>query len=178
MVNLYGTKVWGYLPMDLIDSLSNAVNISEVTVKNSNIFEEVSEKFNNLMFLAFSSSKQLQDLLPKLIEECGDVDSYDEWEPQMYLNFKDLVVTPKGIRGLTDGFWSWGVAFSYERTTGYIHIDLRCSNDKGLTTVVTDIAGEVQEQINAYFDELITKNPQGLVVTLEGYLTLSESSYA
>lgn len=164
--------------MDLIDSLSNAVNISEVTVKNSNIFEEVSEKFNNLMFLAFSSSKQLQDLLPKLIEECGDVDSYDEWEPQMYLNFKDLVVTPKGIRGLTDGFWSWGVAFSYERTTGYILIDLRCSNDKGLTTVVTDIAGEVQEQINAYFDELITKNPQGLVVTLEGYLTLSESSYA
>lgn len=164
--------------MDLIDSLSNAVNISEVTVKNSNIFEEVSEKFNNLMFLAFSSSKQLQDLLPKLIEECGDVDSYDEWEPQMYLNFKDLVVTPKGIRGLTDGFRSWGVAFSYERTTGYIHIDLRCSNDKGLTTVVTDIAGEVQEQINAYFDELITKNPQGLVVTLEGYLTLSESSYA
>lgn len=164
--------------MDLIDSLSNAVNISEVTVKNSNIFEEVSEKFNNLMFLAFISSKQLQDLLPKLIEECGDVDSYDEWEPQMYLNFKDLVVTPKGIRGLTDGFWSWGVAFSYERTTGYIHIDLRCSNDKGLTTVVTDIAGEVQEQINAYFDELITKNPQGLVVTLEGYLTLSESSYA
>ena len=164
--------------MDLIDSLSNAVNISEVTVKNSNIFEEVSEKFNNLMFLAFISSKQLQDLLPKLIEECGDVDSYDEWEPQMYLNFKDLVVTPKGIRGLTDGFWSWGVAFSYERTTGYIHIDLRCSNDKGLTTVLTDIAGEVQEQINAYFDELITKNPQGLVVTLEGYLTLSESSYA
>lgn len=164
--------------MDLIDSLSNAINISEVTVKNSNIFEEVSEKFNNLMFLAFSSSKQLQDLLPKLIEECGDVDSYDEWEPQMYLNFKDLVVTPKGIRGLTDGFWSWGVAFSYERTTGYIHIDLRCSNDKGLTTVVTDITGEVQEQINAYFDELITKNPQGLVVTLEGYLTLSESSYA
>lgn len=164
--------------MDLIDSLSNAVNISEVTVKNSNIFEEVSEKFNNLMFLAFSSSKQLQDLLPKLIEECGDVDSYDEWEPQMYLNFKDLVVTPKGIRGLTDGFWSWGVAFSYEHTTGYIHIDLRCSNDKGLTTVVTDIAGEVQEKINAYFDELITKNPQGLVVTLEGYLTLSESSYA
>ena len=164
--------------MDLTDSLSNAVNISEVTVKNSNIFEEVSEKFNNLMFLAFSSSKQLQDLLPKLIEECGDVDSYDEWEPQMYLNFKDLVVTPKGIRGLTDGFWSWGVAFSYERTTGYIHINLRCSNDKGLTTVVTDIAGEVQEQINAYFDELITKNPQGLVVTLEGYLTLSESSYA
>ena len=164
--------------MDLIDSLSNAVNISEVTVKNSNIFEEVSEKFNNLMFLVFSSSKQLQDLLPKLIEECGDVDSYDEWEPQMYLNFKDLVVTPKGIRGLTDGFWSWGVAFSYERTTGYIHIDLRCSNDKGLTTVVTDIAGEVQKQINAYFDELITKNPQGLVVTLEGYLTLSESSYA
>lgn len=164
--------------MDLIDSLSNAINISEVTVKNSNIFEEVSEKFNNLMFLAFSSSKQLQDLLPKLIEECGDVDSYDEWEPQMYLNFKDLVVTPKGIRGLTDGFWSWGVAFSYERTTGYIHIDLRCSNDKGLTTVVTDITGEVQEQINAYFDELIAKNPQGLVVTLEGYLTLSESSYA
>ena len=164
--------------MDLIDSLSNAVNISEVTVKNSNIFEEVSEKFNNLIFLAFSSSKQLQDLLPKLIEECGDVDSYNEWEPQMYLNFKDLVVTPKGIRGLTDGFWSWGVAFSYERTTGYIHIDLRCSNDKGLTTVVTDIAGEVQEQINAYFDELITKNPQGLVVTLEGYLTLNESSYA
>lgn len=164
--------------MDLIDSLSNAVNISEVTVKNSNIFEEVSEKFNNLMFLAFRSSKQLQDLLPKLIEECGDVDSYDEWEPQMYLNFKDLVVTPKGIRGLTNGFWSWGVAFSYERTTGYIHIDLRCSNDKGLTTVVTDIAGEVQEQINAYFDELITKNPKGLVVTLEGYLTLSESSYA
>lgn len=164
--------------MDLIDSLSNAINISEVTVKNSNIFEEVSEKFNNLMFFAFSSSKQLQDLLPKLIEECGDVDSYDEWEPQMYLNFKDLVVTPKGIRGLTDGFWSWGVAFSYERTTGYIHIDLRCSNDKGLTTVVTDITGEVQEQINAYFDELITKNPQGLVVTLGGYLTLSESSYA
>lgn len=164
--------------MDLIDSLSNEVNISEVTVKNSHIFEEVSEKFNNLMFLAFSSSKQLQDLLPKLIEECGDVDSYDEWEPQMYFNFKDLVVTPKGIRGLTDGFWSWGVAFSYERTTGYIHIDLRCSNDKGLTTVVTDIAGEVQEQINAYFDKLITKNPQGLVVTLEGYLTLSESSYA
>ena len=106
--------------MDLIDSLSNDINISEVTVKTSKVFEEVSEKFNDLMFLAFSSSKQLQDLLPKLIEECGDVDSYEEWEPQMYLNFKDLVITPKGIRGLTDGFWSWGVAFSYERATGYL----------------------------------------------------------
>lgn len=164
--------------MDLIDSLSNEVNISEVTVKNAKVFEEVSEKFNDLMFLVFSSSKQLQDLLPKLMEECGDVDSYDEWEPQMYLNFKDLVITPKGIRGLTDGFWSWGVAFSYERTTGYLHIDLRCSNHKGLTTVVTDIADEVQEQISAYFDELITKNHHGLVATHEGYLTLSESSYA
>lgn len=164
--------------MDLLDSLSNEVNISEVTVKNVKVFEEVSEKFNDLMFLAFSSSKQLQDLLPKLIVECGDVDSYDEWEPQMYLNFKDLVITPKGVRGLTDGFWSWGVAFSYERASGYLHIDLRCSNHKGLTTVVTDIAVEVQEQINAYFDEFITKNPYGLVVTPEGYLTLSESSYA
>ena len=164
--------------MDLIDSLSNDINISEVTVKTSKVFEEVSEKFNDLMFLAFSSSKQLQDLLPKLIDECGDVDSYDEWEPQMYLNFKDLVITPKGIRGLTDGFWSWGVAFSYERTTGYLHIDLRCSNHKGLTKVVTDIAGEVQEQINAYFDELITKNPYGLVVSHDGYLVLSDSSYA
>ena len=164
--------------MDLIDSLSNDINISEVTAKTSKVFEEVSEKFNDLMFLAFSSSKQLQELLPKLIEECGDVDSYEEWEPQMYLNFKDLVITPKGIRGLTDGFWSWGVAFSYERTTGYLHIDLRCSNHKGLTTVVTDIAGEVQEQINAYFDELITKNPKGLVVTHEGYLVLNGSSYA
>ena len=163
--------------MDLIDSLSNEVNISEVTVKNAKVFEEVSEKFNDLMFLVFSSSKQLQDLLPKLIGECGDVDSYDEWEPQMYLNFKDFVITPKGIRGLTDGFWSWGVAFSYERTTGYLHIDLRCSNHKGLTTVVTDVADEVQEQINAYFDELITKNPHGLGITHEGYIALSESSY-
>lgn len=164
--------------MDLIDSLSNDINISEVTAKTSKVFEEVSEKFNDLMFLAFSSSKQLQELLPKLIEECGDVDSYEEWEPQMYLSFKDLVITPKGIRGLTDGFWSWGVAFSYERTTGYLHIDLHCSNHKGLTTVVTDIAGGVQEQINAYFDELITKNPKGLVVTHEGYLVLNGSSYA
>ena len=48
---------------------------------------------------------------------------------------------------------------------------------KDLTTVVTDIAVEVQEQINAYFDELITKNPYGLVVSHEGYLTLSKSSY-
>lgn len=164
--------------MDLIDSLSNEVNISEVTVKNNKVFEDVSEKFHDFMVLVFKSSEQLQDLLPKLMEECGDVDSYDEWEPQMYLNFKDFVITPKGIRGLTDGFWSWGVAFSYERTTGYLHIDLRCSNHKGLTTVVTDIADEVQEQINDYFDELITKNPKGLVVTHEGYLVLSESSYA
>lgn len=164
--------------MDLIDSLSNEVNISEVTVKNDKVFEDVSEKFHDFMVLVFKSSKQLQDLLPKLMEECGDVDSYDEWEPQMYLNFKDFVITPKGIRGLTDGFWSWGVAFSYERTTGYLHIDLRCSNHKGLTTVVTDIADEVQKQINAYFDELIDKNPNGLVVTHEGYLVLSESSYA
>ena len=164
--------------MDLIDSLSNDVNISEVTVKNANVFEEISEKFNDFMFLAFSSSKQLQDLLPKLIEESGDVDSYEEWEPKMYLNFKDLVITPKGFRGLTDGFWSWGVAFSYERATGYLQIDLRCLNHKGLTTVVTDIADEVQEQINAYFDELIAKNPKGLLVTLEGFLVLSDSSYA
>ena len=164
--------------MDLIDSLSNEVNISEVTVKNDKVFEDVSEKFHDFMVLVFKSSKQLQDLLPKLMEECGDVDSYDEWEPQMYLNFKDFVITPKGIRGLTDGFWSWGVAFSNERTTGYLHIDLRCSNHKGLTTVVTDVADEVQKQINAYFDELIDKNPNGLVVTHEGYLVLSESSYA
>ena len=95
--------------MDLIDSLSNEVNISEVTVKTAEVFDEVSDKFDDFMFLAFSSIKQLQDLLPKLIDECGDVDSYDEWEPQMYLNFKDLVITPKGIRGLTDGFWSWGL---------------------------------------------------------------------
>lgn len=164
--------------MDLINSLSDAVNLNEVTVKNAKVFEEVSEKFNGLMFLAFISSKQLQDLLPKLIDECGDVDSYDEWEPQMYLNFKDLVITPKGIRGLTDGFWSWGVAFTYERETGILHIDLRCENNKGLTTEVTDIADEVKSQLNEYFDELTNKNPFGLVVTYEGYLTLSESSYA
>lgn len=164
--------------MDLINSLSNEVNISEVTVKNDKVFEDVSEKFHDFMVLVFKSSKQLQDLLPKLMEECGDVDSYDEWEPQMYLNFKDFVITPKGIRGLTDGFWSWGVAFTYERETGILHIDLRCENNKGLTTEVTDIADEVKSQINEYFDELITKNPLGLVVTLEGYSALSESSYA
>ena len=87
----------------------------KLLLKLQKVFEEVSEKFNDFMFLAFSYSKQLKDLLPKLMEECGDIDSYEEWEPKMYLNFKDFVITPKGIRGLTDGFWSWGVAFSYER---------------------------------------------------------------
>ena len=51
--------------MDLIDSLSNEVNISEVTVKNDKVFEDVSEKFPDFMVLVFKSSKQLQDLLPK-----------------------------------------------------------------------------------------------------------------
>ena len=45
--------------MDLIDSLSNEVNISEVTVKTAEVFDEVSDKFDDFMFLAFSSSKQL-----------------------------------------------------------------------------------------------------------------------
>lgn len=39
--------------MDLINLLSDAVNLNEVTVKNDKVFEEVSEKFNGLMFFGF-----------------------------------------------------------------------------------------------------------------------------
>lgn len=163
--------------MDLINSLADSVDISKVSVKTTKVFEDIYERFGDWVFMAFNSSKQLQELLPKLVEECGDVDAYDEWEPKDYLNFKDFVITPQGIRGLTDGFWSWGVAFSYDSETGILHIDLRCENHKGLTTEITDLPEEVKAKMDTYFGELITKNPYGLVVTLDGYLVLDESSY-
>ena len=67
--------------MDLINSLADSVDISKVSVKTTKVFEDIYERFGDWVFLAFNSSKQLQELLPKLVEECGDVDSYDEWEP-------------------------------------------------------------------------------------------------
>lgn len=163
--------------MDLINSLSNVVNIREVTVETPDVFEDVARKFDSLMLLAFNSSKQLQDLLPKLVDECGDVDSYNEWEPKDYLNFKDFIVTPEGIRGLTDGFWSWGVAFSYVKEGGILHVDLRCENDNGLTQEISDLSEEVKVQFNSLVDSLLLTNEYGMVITLTGYSFLDSSSY-
>ena len=163
--------------MDLINSLSNAVNISEVSVETSDVFEDVAHKFDSLILLAFNSSKQLQDLLPKLVDECGDVDSYNEWEPKDYLNFKDFIVTPEGIRGLTDGYWSWGVAFSYVKESGILYVDLRCENDNGLSQEITDLNEEVKVQFNSLVDSLLLTNEYGMVITLTGYSFLDSSSY-
>ena len=112
--------------------------------------------------------------MPKLVDECGDVDSYDEWQPEDYLNFKDLVILPEGIRGLTDGFWFRGVAFSYVKETGFLHIDLGYDDGKGLNTEITDLSEEVKSGLNDLIDHLLEDAPRGIVFTLSGYTVIPE----
>ena len=174
--------------MDLINTLSDSLDIFKVDVEVDEglpeLYTDVYNNFGNLLISALHSSKQLQELLPQLVESYGDVDSYEEWEPEDYLNFKDFIVTPKGIRGLTDGFWSWGVAFTYEHETGILHIDSRVEEFDCLSIEVTggveevsDLPEEVKTEINNYFDNLIAKYPLGFVATVYGYTLLDESSY-
>lgn len=171
--------------MDLINTLNESVkDFYNLSAYKPDIFDEVCNDFDNWAISAFKSSKQLQELLPQLVKECGAVDSYEEWNPADYLNFTNFIVTPKGIRGLTDGLWSLGVAFTYERETGILHIDASvkefdCLSIKVTGTVeeVSDLSEEVKTSINTFYDGLIAKYPLGFVARPHGYMLLDESSY-
>ena len=65
-----------------------------------------------------------------------------------------------------------GVAFTYERETGILHIEVT-----GDVEEVSDLSEEVKTEINKYFDNLIAKYPLGFVATVYGYTLLDESSY-
>ena len=161
--------------MDLINSLPDFISISDVEVQHGpEDFVATEKVFGNLIKGAFHSSPTFQALLSKLVDECGDVESYDEWEPEDYLNFKDLVILPEGIRGLTDGFWFRGIAFSYVKETGTLHIDLGYDDGKGLNTEITDFSEEVKTDLNNLVDRLLKDAPNGLVLTLSGYTLIPE----
>lgn len=161
--------------MDLINFLPSFISISDVKVASGpDNFVSTEKSFGQLIKDAFHSSPTFQALLPKLVEECGDVDSYDEWQPEYYLNFKDLVILPEGIRGLTDGFWFRGVAFSYVKETGILHIDLGYDDGKGLNTEITDLSEEVKSGLNGLVDNILENAPRGIVFTLSGYTKIPE----
>jgi len=156
--------------MDLADLVS-LKDFSE-TNQCMGLFEDAVSEFGGIMQDAYHDNSTIRELLPKLMEAYGDVDDFEEFEPQYYLNFKDLVVTEHGIRGLTDGFWSWGIAFTYLRDTGVLYINTREGGNTSLNSMVEDLSGEIKEALNAMIDAYTASFPNGLVITLEGEYVL------
>ena len=156
--------------MDLADLVS-LKDFSE-TNQCMGLFEDAVSEFDGIMQDAYHDNSTLKELLPKFMEVYGDVDDFEEFEPQYYLNFKDLVVTDHGIRGLTDSFWSWGIAFTYLRDTGVLYINTREEGNTSLNSMVEDLSGEIKEALNAMIDAYTASFPNGLVITLEGEYVL------
>lgn len=154
--------------------LANLVSLKDFSETNQcmGLFEDAVSEFDGIMQDAYAYNKTIQDLLPKLMKAYGDVDDFKEFEPQYYLNFKDLVVTEHGIRGLTDSFWCWGIAFTYLRDTGVLYINTREGGNTSLNSMVGDLSGEIKEALNAMIDAYTTSFPNGVVITLEGEYVL------
>ena len=154
--------------------LANLVSLKDFSQTNQcmGLFEDAVSEFDGILQDAYHDNSTIRELLPKLMESYGDVDDFEEFEPQYYLNFKDLVVTEHGIRGLTAGFWSWGIAFSYLRDTGVLYIDTKDEKGKALNSLVDDLSGEIKEALNAMIDAYTTSFPNGVVITLEGEYVL------
>lgn len=154
--------------------LANLVSLKDFSQTNQcmGLFEDAVSEFDGIMQDAYADNKTIQDLLPKLMKAYGDVDDFEEFEPQYYLNFKDLVVTEHGIRGLTDSFWSWGISFTYLRDTGVLYINTREEGNTSLNSMVEDLSGEIKEALNAMIDAYTTSFPNGVVITLEGEYVL------
>ena len=156
--------------MDLADLVS-LKDFSE-TNQCMGLFEDAISEFDGIMQDAYHDNSTIRELLPKLMEAYGDVDDFEEFEPQYYLNFKDLVVTEHGIRGLTDSFWYWGIAFTYLKDTGVLYIDTKDEKGKALNSLVDDLSGEIKEALNAMIDAYTTSFSNGVVITLEGEYVL------
>lgn len=154
--------------------LANLVSLKDFSQTNQcmGLFEDAVSEFDGIMQDAYEDNQTIQDLLPKLMEAYGDVDDFEEFEPQYYMNFKDLVITEHGIRGLTDSFWSWGIAFSYLKETGVLYINTREEGNTSFNSMVEDLSGEIKEALNAMIEAYTTSFPNGVVITLEGEYVL------
>lgn len=154
--------------------LANLVSLKDFGQTNQcmGLFEDAISEFDGIMQDAYHDNSTIRELLPKLMEAYGDVDDFEEFEPQYYMNFKDLVITEHGIRGLTDSFWSRGIAFSYLKDTGVLYINTREEGNTSLNSMVEDLSGEIKEALNAMIDAYTASFPNGLVITLEGEYVL------
>lgn len=154
--------------------LANLVSLKDFgqTTQCMGLFEDAISEFDGIMQDAYHNNITIKELLPKLMEAYGDVDDFKEFEPQYYMNFKDLVITEHGIRGLTNSFWYWGIAFTYLRDTGVLYIDTKDEKGKALNSLVDDLSGEIKEALNAMIDAYTTSLPNGVVITLEGEYVL------
>lgn len=154
--------------------LANLVSLKDFSQTNQcmGLFEDAVSEFDGIMQDAYHDNSTIRELLPKLMEAYGDVDDFKEFEPQYYMNFKDLVITEHGIRGLTDSFWSWGISFTYLRDTGVLYINTREEGNTSLNSMVEDLSGEIKEALNAMIDAYTTSFPNGVVITLEGEYVL------
>ena len=154
--------------------LADLVSLKDFSKTNQcmGLFEDAVSEFDGIMQDAYHDNSTIRELLPKLMEAYGDVDDFEELEPQYYMNFKDLVITEHGIRGLTNSFWCWGIAFTYLRDTGFLYIDTKDENGKALNSMVEDLSGEIKEALNAMIDAYTTSFPNGVVITLEGEYVL------
>lgn len=154
--------------------LANLVSLKDFSETNQcmGLFEDAVSEFDGIMQDAYHDNSTIRELLPKLMKAYGDVDDFKEFEPQYYMNFKDLVITEHGIRGLTDSFWSWGISFTYLRDTGVLYINTREEGNTSLNSMVEDFSGEIKEALNAMIDAYTASFPNGLVITLEGEYVL------
>lgn len=166
--------------MDLITTIPN-FTVSEVS-QNKGLYETVQDEFSILVKGVFQDSR-FNGLLSDLLNNYSDLDDDEidqylsdreaggsEWEE--LFNFKDFAVTPNGFRGLTDGFWSWGVAFTYNREDGSLYIDDRVTNREGIKERIVLASTTISK-----FDSLVTKytgsdSPNGLVITYDGEFVL------
>lgn len=85
------------------------------------------------------------------------------------LNFKDIFIDDKGIRGLTDAGWSWGVAFTYLWDGSGLYIDDRDGGADGVIKLNSKAKAKLNE-LQRDYKKLVGK-PVVVSIT-EGFLWL------
>lgn len=166
--------------MDLLNTISLPSDYSfGSTNQNKGLFEPTEASFSSI--IANIMSVLDNDLVENLLNEFADLNDDEipdyatgvKQKDKDYtdvFNFKDLVVTPEGIRGLTDAYWTWGVAFTYSRKDGNLHIDTRSNSPLSGVVILTDKSKCKFESLIA---ELIQGNSsKGLLIFLEGEYVL------
>ena len=151
--------------MDLLNTVSN-ISFSDA---QGGFAESLSigADFAKVCEDVLNDGTELADILPILIDLYGDE---DDWEAPSYLNFKDILITPKGIRGLTNGFWSWGIAFTYSCEDGLLHIDDRLN---GSGNYDIEIPASAKRSFENIIDEYILGDyPNGLFASIDGIIKL------